>query len=104
MSESLHGRLGEIAKSLEAVATGIGERRGESALLERLRQTQQWCEQVAAHQRGGGPQELVTRLGTVLQAWRDVWPRLGRQLEFRQAVAREARLWSQRVSELAHRA
>jgi hypothetical protein len=43
---------------------------------------------------------LLAHVQTAAQTWREVWPRLGGQREFRHAVAREARLWSKRLLEL----
>jgi len=44
---------------------------------------------------------LLPKLRTTFQAWREVWPRMGSRREFRQAVAREAGLWSRRLTALA---
>ncbi len=45
--------------------------------------------------------EALERVDTALTTWQDVWTRLGRQTEFRQAVSREAGAWAKRLSVLA---
>ncbi len=50
-----------------------------------------------------GPQtttdrRLIEQLTQVLETWQQVWPRMGRQQVFRQAVAREASQWAKRLA------
>ena len=41
---------------------------------------------------------LFEDLAHRLEVWSEVWPRLGKDAGFRTAVAREARLWSHKVT------
>ena len=45
--------------------------------------------------------EILTDLQMRVATWRLVWPRLGKDPEFRNAVAREAHAWSQKLLKLA---
>jgi len=94
-------RLGRLAEQCLAVQACIDEQRAEAQLLEALQHARQQCEAAAAHAVGAGEQELLGRLTTVVGTWQQVWPRLGAQRDFRSAVAREARLWAQRLAESA---
>ena len=48
--------------------------------------------------------EMFEDLRLRVTTWRQVWPRLGKQPEFRNAVAREAHAWSQKLLKLARSA
>ena len=45
--------------------------------------------------------EILADLQMRVATWRLVWPRLGKQPEFRNAVAREAHAWAQKLLKLA---
>ena len=77
-----------ITHALTALADGIEARQDDPQVLARLAQARAACRPTA------GDAQLVT----VLEAWQQVWPRLGAQREFRLAVAREARLWAKRAA------
>lgn len=67
-----------------------------------MEEAQRLCGHAAAIH-AGEAKELLPNLVTALQTWRTVWQHLGRQQDFRLAVAREARQWSTRIGELAQR-
>ena len=101
--QSLHEApqpLSRIAANFAAMASGIHARQPDAALGALFEETQRWCEQ-AASERSAEQAVLLANLTTALTAWQQVWPRLGAQPEFRQAVAREADLWSKRLQALA---
>ena len=103
MAQVNHGAsaqpLSELAASLTALAASIQERRPAPVLMELLATTQRVCTRAADEERSTELKQLLSgNVGTALQTWRDVWPRLGSQAEFRTAVAREARLWATRLS------
>jgi hypothetical protein len=75
----------DLSAAFEALAAAV-ERGGSAAQLQPL-----FDRALAVCDR--------TDLRTVLATWRDVWPRMGARPEFRQAVAREARLWAKRLRE-----
>ena len=81
-----------LAEEVAAIAEAIEGRRSEADVAGRIAQALTRCRQSAAGRR---EQE---ELQTVLDTWQQVWPRLNSQSEFRQAVAREARRWSERLS------
>lgn len=66
-------------------------------ILMLLTTARQRCLEQAAHQ-PTATRALLEDLAHRLQVWSEVWPRLGKDAGFRQAVAREARLWSQKIS------
>jgi len=93
-----------LAEHLVAVAEGATARTSDEDIVTRLTQAERLCEQVAAEDASTALQALVSNVRTALQTWQAVWPRLGGQREFRQAVAREAGLWSRRLTALAKQA
>ena len=115
-SESLQQQLAALATQFGDIAAAIecgpaesldfardstlsGSRRAETALADAFAKTRDACR--AAAIRSSEAQPLLRNLTTALEAWRTVWPRLGQQREFRQAVVREARMWQHRFQELA---
>ena len=95
-------RFAEAAASLEGVAASITQRQPEPQLVEAMRHAQTLCESMAQHR--GADENVRTTFANVaraLETWRMVWPRLGRQSEFRQAVIREANLWGRRLKAMA---
>ena len=99
MSEPTPRRLERIAAQFARIAACVEERRDDAELADTLRETRALCEWAA--QPPSASAELFTNLTTALETWRTVWPRLGRQPEFRQAVAREAGRWARHVAALA---
>jgi hypothetical protein len=93
-----------IAAKFAAIATAVIQRRPDPELQDTLEQTQAFCGWAAAGAPSGELKALLPNLKTALETWRQVWPRLGAQREFRQAVAREADLWSRRLQALAKQA
>jgi hypothetical protein len=72
-----------LAAAFEALAAAIDQGRTEAQLEALFDQALAVCD--------------AADLRTVLTTWRDVWARMGRRPEFRQAVAREAGLWARRL-------
>lgn len=89
----------QLADYFTSIVSGIEARESDAALLQTLAQTAAACEEAAAAQRTPQTRQLLTNLQTALQTWQQVWSRLGAQQEFRLAMAREARLWSKRLSD-----
>ncbi|MBI3321102.1 MAG: hypothetical protein HYZ91_02405 [Candidatus Omnitrophica bacterium] len=100
----MSGSLEPITTELLAVASAIQERQPEAAMIERLATLERLCAAPVAQERNGAATPWLANVKTVLETWRQVWPRLGQDEEFRLAVAREARLWSKRLASLARRA
>lgn len=101
-AEQLH----RIASHFAQIASCVNQRTSEATLQRVLKETQGLCA-AAAQQRSVGLHEATSWLSNVtmaLKTWQEVWPRLGGQSEFRQAVAREATLWSRRLEALAKKA
>ena len=100
MRESNEQRLSDIAASFARIASCIHEDQPDSVLRAACEETETLCTAAAPESPGEvGP--LLINVTTALQTWRQVWPRLGQQREFRLAVAREAALWSKRLQEFA---
>lgn len=93
------GALGDLVAQFERLAQAIQERSSEASLAELLRDSEQSCQR-AAKEQTGETKTLLMNVATAVQTWRQVWPRLGSQSEFRLAVAREAELWSKRLQAL----
>ena len=91
----------QLAARFASIAACVDERRPEAATLELLAQTAAACAEAARVESSPATKQLLANVETAVSAWHQVWPRLGAQGEFRLAVAREARLWSKRLSELA---
>lgn len=89
-----------VAEAFTAVGGAI-DRQDHPAVAGLLQQAHQACEQAGA-QAVGDTKAYLVNVQMALQTWQHVWPRLGDQPEFRQAIGREARLWAKRLTELAH--
>lgn len=96
-------RWQRIAEGFAAIATSIEEERPAASLMEVLAQTQALCEEAIAHESRADAKALTGNVQLAVRTWQQVWPRLGAQGPFRQAVIREARMWSKRFLEGAHR-
>ena len=91
----------QIAVNFARLDSAITEQQPDDTLMAILKETRAWCEQAAA-QSSTEMQPLLVNLQQPLETWQRVWSRLGEQQEFRHAVAREAQLWSKRLSTMAH--
>lgn len=84
------------------IADAIEQRQSDSRVIEALTATHALCVTAAAHAQTAQTRTVLTNVQTALETWQTVWPRLSRQREFRQAVAREANLWARKLGALAH--
>ena len=88
-------RLERLAANFARIASCVDANTSDAELSAILEETEILCEGSAI---GHSAQtQLLRNLKTALGTWRQVWPRLGSQREFRLAVAREAALWSKRM-------
>ena len=77
------------------------EQRQDAATVAALATARQLCVEQAAAQ-SKACRALLDDVAQRLQVWQDVWPRLGKDAGFRQAVAREARLWAAKLQGGTH--
>jgi|GEM_PF-4107249 len=87
--------LHELTVALGQLAEAV-EHRQEDTVARHLQATPTLCRALAPQQ----PQDrqaLLEDLAHRLEVWASVWPRLGQDPGFRQAVAREARLWATKL-------
>ena len=93
-------QLAQAAEACERIASTVGARGAEAQVLEILRHAESAC---AASGDGHDPQcrAALAQLATALETWRTVWPRLGKDPEFRAAVVRECGTWARRLHALA---
>lgn len=82
-----------IAAILLRLADAVEQGRQDAVILEALRQAR-----AARSANGSSASEAFRRVDTVLDAWQQVWPRMGGQRDFRMAVAREARRWAKELA------
>ncbi len=87
-----------IATSFAEIAARIEGQARDEALRALFTQAQVLCQQAADHAPSAELRQLLTNVQAALTTWHQVWPRLGTQRDFRLAVAREARLWSKKLS------
>ena len=97
----LEARWEQIAANFATMATLLEEQRPATLLTEIFVRTQALCEGAVAQESRANAKTLADNVQSALRTWQQVWPRLGSQPPFRQAVAREARLWSKKFLELA---
>ena len=88
----------QVAERFAAIASCVQEHQPDEAVVRLLTQAEVLCEEAACEEASGELKTLLMDVRTALQTWQAVWPRLGRQPEFRRAVAREAQQWSTRFS------
>ena len=93
----------QLAASLTALASGIEARQPDASLLALLAKTQALCECAGASEGSAARKQRLAQVRTATETWHTVWPRLGGQRDFRLAVAREARLWSKRITSAAQK-
>lgn len=89
------------AEQFAAVAACLEQRMPDEALMARIADATAQCRRIAAEAPDAAQQAILGNMATVFDTWQSVWPRLGAQPEFRQAVEREARLWAKRLPTLA---
>lgn len=96
LREPPDARLARIADGFERITAAVESRAATPRFQDAVQQTQDLCAWAAPE---APPEEraLLTNLQTALATWHDVWPRLGRQPEFQQAVAREAQRWARHL-------
>ena len=99
LREPVAARLDRLSADFAAIASWIAERRPEAALSTMFTDTETRC-RWTADTSAEPVRSLLINLTQPLQTWRQVWSRLGEQPEFRQAVIREAELWSRRLHAL----
>ena len=94
--------LEQLMTSLVALAAASQERRPATAITELMTTAIASCDRAATEAGGAGVQQRILKdVKPALETWQRVWPRLGTDQDFCLAVAREARLWSGRLVELA---
>ena len=84
-----------LAAELAVIATHLDAAQPDAHLIKLLERAR--CSSQEAAAAAPSMASLLANLAMALQTWQEVWPRLGSQREFRLAVAREARLWAERV-------
>lgn len=89
-----------LAAEFGRLAASVERRQPGEDVVEIVRATQALCA-AASRSSPSGVRTLLTNVQTALETWATVWPRLGAQREFRQAVTREARLWEKKLRTLA---
>ena len=102
--EGLSRQAEQIAEHFSRIAAGITTQQPNAELTELLKRTEALCAWATPDRGTGELHALLRNLQTALQTWQQVWPRLSGQREFRQAVGREAGLWSKRLTALAKQA
>lgn len=90
-------RLSRVADQFDRVVSSIEARASDAVLDDALRRTAELCEQTASEAMPPEHAALLRNLRTAVGTWQQVWPRLGRQADFRQAVAREAQRWAREL-------
>ncbi len=74
------------------------EKRAASQAIEKLLSKLRLdCESAVIPAASKEANAAFVQVQQTLGTWKDVWPRLGPQAEFRLAVAREARAWANRL-------
>ena len=91
-----HGRL---EAQFQRIADAIEQRASDRLVTETLETARALCAETAAQTSDAAARTLFTNVRTALETWHTVWPRLGAQKEFRQAVAREAGLWARKLGQ-----
>lgn len=91
----------QLTTGLGAITTCLEEGRPDAELAELFVKAERLCESAATHAASREDlARILANVKTAVDTWQKVWPRLGQDKEFRLAVAREARLWAKRLSEL----
>lgn len=93
--------LDDIAGGFDAIAAGIKDHKSTVQIIGLMTDTWQQCGVGARDGATADAISLLSNLQTALTTWQEVWPRLGARKEFRQAVGREAAMWSKRLRAMA---
>ena len=91
------GDIEGLVGALTAIAAAAEASQSPPTMPELLEQARCLAERLASEAGAAKSEQLAKHLQTVAETWHRVWPRLGRQRDFRLAVAREARRWSQEL-------
>ena len=97
----------KIAQVIETLSSDFSKlealcARSKSGEVEPLlKEMARFMERSLAGESSKSIQELLSDLQVRVATWRDVWPRLGKDPQFRNAVARESHAWSQKLLKLA---
>ena len=91
-----------ISEQFIEISEQIEKRKTLQAVEKQLAQLRQDCAIAAAQATSEEARESFVQVQQALETWHRVWPKLGTQPEFRLAVAREARLWSNRLAAFHH--
>ena len=81
------------------VATQAEKHAAPQVIEKLLTQLYHDCEMAAAAAKSKEIREVFAQIQKAVETWKSVWPRLGSQQEFRSAVVREARAWSNRLKD-----
>lgn len=79
------------------IAEAVGKRSPPQTIEKLLSKLCQECESAARQFTTKEAQAAFIQVQQALETWKSVWPKLGSQPEFRSAVVREARAWSNRL-------
>lgn len=90
---------GRLEAQFQRIADAIEQRQSDRLVTETFETARTLCAEAVAHAPAGASRTLLTNVQTALETWHTVWPRLGAQKEFRQAVAREAALWARKLGQ-----
>jgi hypothetical protein len=90
---------GRLEAQFRRIVDAIEQRQSDRLVTETFETTRALCAEAAAHASGAAARTLFANVHTALETWHTVWPRLGAQKEFRQAVAREAALWARKLGQ-----
>lgn len=82
-----------VADAFAAVADGVESNEPLEELRPRFHKARAACREASASA-VTDLRHMLNNVQQALVAWEDVWPRLGSQAPFRQAVIREARAWA----------
>ena len=96
---SSHDTMTALVRSFAAAAAAVEAHRADAMILDALREAASACRRVVSDRPAGANPDELLNVQAALSTWQEVWPRLGGQREFRQAVAREARWWMKRFEQ-----
>ncbi len=102
MKETTETQLATLSAHFSKLEQFCGRPKEGQTIGEIFRKLQ---ESIASLGKGSpsGRRELLEDLQVRVSTWLEVWPRLGKDIDFRNAVAREARIWSKKLAEAAKR-
>ena len=102
LKDPLERRIGNLASDfsrLEWLCTHPNESSGLGNLFREMKHFTEWVAQDAPLD----VQETMGDLQVRVAMWDQIWPRLGKTKPFRNAVAREAHTWSNKLLKLSSR-